>query len=573
MRARDWTLVALAAGAVLWLAPTSAPAQPATPQLLTLDFLNKTNGLPQASLIQASDGNLYGTSTAQNGAILRLTPAGTLTTLYTFSNAASGAGPESNLVQGSDGNLYGTTTAGGAYYNGTAFKISLAGTFTLLASFPANPCQIFNSALIQGSDGNFYGTTTGGANCAGTLYRMTPAGQLSTLYTFSGPDGALPGGALLQVNGTFYGTTVQGGANNAGVVFSITPSGTFKTLLSFNGTNGAWPAAALVLGTDGNLYGTTSAGGAANAGTVFKITTAGSLTTLYSFSGNSDGFAPNGLLQGSDGNFYGTTSGGGANGCPMLPPGACGANVSSVGTIFDISASGSFATLYSFAIADGQNPSAALVQASNGDFYGTTAVGGLNNFGTVFEFGLGIGFPPVNLKGSVSSSGVVTLSWDSPNALLQPPGSPAPTGYNVYAANSWNWQNNGGFNPQPLATVTSTSTTLSNLAPGTTYYFAVAWSDASGTSGLSNVVTLTTPGSPAPPYWHWGGGALGPWLLAALLLALLWRACGAQAGAGASSSWRSVASCARSLRRLSPRPSTMSLSCATACAKSSFTTT
>jgi hypothetical protein len=72
--------------------------------------------------------------------------------------------------------------------------------------------------------------------------------------------------------------------------------------------------------------------------------------------------------------------------------------------------------------------------------------------------------------------------------------------------------------------VSSTTASVSNLAPGTTYYFAVAAVGAAGTSGLSNVITVKTPGSPPPPpYWHWGGGAVGPWLLAALLLALLWR--------------------------------------------------
>jgi uncharacterized repeat protein (TIGR03803 family) len=514
MRVRDCTLPVLA-GLTLWLGPTAASAQPAERELLTLGFLSPTNGLPQASLVAASDGNFYGTGTSGQGAVFQLTPAGALTTLYTFTNSADGAGPQSNLIQATDGNLYGTTSAGGAYYNGTVFKLSLAGAFSVLASFPANPCRIYNSALVQGSDGNFYGTTTGGAGCAGTIYRITPAGALTTLHTFSGPDGALPQAALLQVaGGAFYGTTAQGGADNLGTVFSITASGALSTLFSFDGTNGAWPAAALVLGTDGNLYGTTSGGGADNAGTVFRITPAGVLTTLYSFGGGTDGFAPNGLIQGTDGNFYGTTGGGGPNGCPTAA-GPCGG---SVGTIFEITPSGTLTTLYGFAVADGQNPAAALVQGSNGDFYGSTSAGGANGFGTVFEFGFGIPFAPVDLAGSSNSSGTVALTWDT--------GGGGST-YNVYAASSSAWQFTGGFNQQPLATVSGTSASFSNLAPGTTYYFAVAWVNAgglSGTSGLSNVVTVTTPGTaPPPPYFHGGGGSLGPWLLAVLLLALLWR--------------------------------------------------
>ena len=522
MRARDWTLMAAAAAAQLWLLATPASAQPATPELLTLDFLNAPNGSPQAALIQASNGNFYGTSTQQGGSVFQVTPTGTLTTLYTFTNNANGTVPQAALVQGSDGNLYGTTTLGGTYDNGTVFSISTAGVFTALSSFAANDCQTFNSSLIQASDGNFYGATTGGANCAGTIYRVTASGVQTTLYTFSGPDGALPEAALVQAaSGTLYGTTVQGGADNAGTVFSITTSGTLTTLHSFSGTDGAWPQAALTLGTDGNLYGTTWAGGASNAGTVFSITTSGTLTTLYAFSGGtSDGFAPNGLIQGSDGNFYGTTTGGGANAnaCPMLPAGACNGG-DSVGTLFEITPQGTFSTLYAFSIADGQNPSGALVQGSNGDFYATTAAGGLNNVGTVFEFGLGIPLPPSSLTGSSNSSGAVTLTWNSAGSGGT---------YNVYGASSFAWQNNGGFNPQPAATVTGTTATLSNLAPGTTYYFAVAWSNASGTSGLSNVLTVTTPGMapppPAPPYWHWGGGAMTPDLLVLLALLVLARA-------------------------------------------------
>jgi uncharacterized repeat protein (TIGR03803 family) len=515
MRERDCTLALVAlAGLTLWLTPTAAPAQPAEPQLLTLGFLDQTNGLPQGSLALASDGNFYGTGTAQQGAIFRLTPAGTVTTLYTFSNAADGASPQSNLIQGTDGNLYGTTTAGGAYLNGTVFKLSLAGAFSLLASFPANPCQIYNSALVEGSDGNFYGTTTGGTSCAGTVYRITPGGALTTLYNFSGPDGALPQAALLQLaGGTFYGTTSAGGTDNLGTVFSITSSGTLKTLFSFNGTNGSWPAAALVLGTDGNLYGTTSAGGTDNAGTVFRITPAGVLTTLYSFTGGNDGSAPNGLVLGTDGNFHGTTGNGGPNGTPGVNPGG-----GSVGTLFEISPSGTFTTLYAFSIADGQNPPAALIEGSSGDFYGTTSGGGVNGFGTVFEFGFGIPFAPLDLAASTSPAGTVTLTWDSGGGG---------TTYNVYGASSFDWQVNGGFDQQPLATASGTSVSLSNLAPGTTYYFAVAWVDAgglTGVSGLSNVVTVTTPGTPPPPpYFHGGGGALSPWLLAVLLLAGLSR--------------------------------------------------
>jgi hypothetical protein len=115
----------------------------------------------------------------------------------------------------------------------------------------------------------------------------------------------------------------------------------------------------------------------------------------------------------------------------------------------------------------------------------------------------------------------VTLSWTAQScpACAQVSAS----GYNVYGASSWSWQTNGGFNPQPVTTTTGTTATVSNLAPGTTYYFAVASSSSAGTSGLSNVVTIKTAGNPNPPYWNSGGGSVGPWLSAALLCALLLR--------------------------------------------------
>lgn len=161
---------------------------------------------------------------------------------------------------------------------------------------------------------------------------------------------------------------------------------TFTSLVSFNGTNGDQSLANLVQGTDGNLYGTALYGGANGAGTVFKMTPTGMLTILYSFcseSGCADGdglFA--GLIQASDDNFYGTTTYGGLGGCGGL---GCG-------TIFRITPGGTLTTLYSFSCSqsgcpDGSNPQAALIQATDGNVYGTT-LGDVyfgHSSGTVFK--------------------------------------------------------------------------------------------------------------------------------------------------------------------------------------------
>jgi len=188
----------------------------------------------------------------------------------------------------------------------------------------------------------------------------------------------------VQANdGNFYGTTFKGGGgNHLGTVFKITPSGTLTTLHSFAGSDGANPEAALVRGrgSDGHFYGTTVHGGSYGAGTVFKITLSGTLTTLHSFSGSEGEFPAASLIQANDGNFYGTATYGGTS-----PP--CGADC---GTIFSITSTGTLTTLHSFAGSDGANPEAALIQANDGNFYGTTYRGGTNQEGTVFRLSLGL---------------------------------------------------------------------------------------------------------------------------------------------------------------------------------------
>jgi len=194
-----------------------------------------------------------------------------------------------------------------------------------------------------------------------------------------------------------YGTTYFGGASTycpsvfvtCGTVFRITPSGTFKTLYSFcaqsDCTDGSSPNAGLVQASDGDLYGTTLYGGADNDGTVFKVTSSGVLTTLHSFQGT-DGFFPYaGLVQATDGNLYGTTGSG-----PY--PG------DNLGTIFKITPTGSLTTVFAFPSENaGDLPQSALLQDTNGNFYGTTIYGGTQTYGTIFSLSVGLG-PFVKLQ-------------------------------------------------------------------------------------------------------------------------------------------------------------------------------
>ncbi|MGO8696665.1 MAG: beta strand repeat-containing protein [Limisphaerales bacterium] len=358
-------------------------------------FTNLPDGVYPAGLIQGGDGNFYGTIVGLDnlgsfnsaaGAVFKITPTGNLTNLYSFGYDNGGADPQAGLVQGKDGSFYGTTSEGGTGNAGTVFKINASGNFANLYSFTngndgANP----EGSLVQGSDGYLCGTTHGGGAAGyGTVFKISTNGLFTNLYSFANiatttsTDGADPeAGLVVGRDGNFYGTTYDGGYYFAGNVFRITPKGVLTSLYSFFGyDDGANPQAGLVQGRDGNFYGTTSGGGSGSAGTVFRVSAGGQFRSLYSFTNGADGASPqSGLVQGSDGDFYGTAYSGGSNG---------------VGTVFKLSSSGLFSILYSFTgDNDGSFPEAALIQASDGCFYGTASQGGSNGFGTVFKISAG----------------------------------------------------------------------------------------------------------------------------------------------------------------------------------------
>lgn len=396
-------------GLVLVFLVATAIASSAQAFETLLTFSGSNGEHPFAPLLQGSDGDLYGTTagnlTSDAGTVFRITAAGDLTTLHSF-QGSDGFTPYGGLLQATDGHFYGTTYSGGANNEGTVFRISLGGQFAVLHSFCANGCEDGANpvpGLSQGTDGRFYGTAMSGGNGYGTVFRMSQQGNVTVLHAFASTDGASPEGGLTQAtDGNFYGTTYAGGqtstcfTSGCGTVFKITPGGVFTSLYEFCAESycpdGSNPVGTLAAGTDGALYGTTSTGGdyslscIGGCGTVFRITPAGKLTTLYRFcpqTGCADGTLPTGNLV--------QATDGNLYGTALI--GGSGYNCSAYGpgcgTLFKITPEGQFTLLYSFGFSDPGSPWAGLVQDTDGSFYGTST-GGTVSLGTVFTLSTGL---------------------------------------------------------------------------------------------------------------------------------------------------------------------------------------
>lgn len=470
---------------------------------------------PVGPLAQGLDGNLYGmTETGGNsnslcpaggtegsgcGSVFKVTPSGQLTTIYEFcslANCADGLVPYGSLVLATNGNFYGVTSGGGAANHGTVFEITPTGTLTTLYSF----CALANCAdgsnptgtLIQAANGNLFGTTNkGGAHQSstckptasvvgcGTIFEITPAGQLTTFYSFCSlancADGELPVTPLTQgTDGNLYGNTTGGGLTNklcgptgCGTVFKITPTGTLTTLHQFcsQGTtcsDGVGPDTALVqVGT--NMIGT--------AGNIYSITLSGNLTVLLSGLKAVEGFT-----VATDGSIYGVTFNGGTNNT------FCSNGTSTCGTIFKMSSSGGFGTLYSFCQdgTTGSCPTGALsvvglMQATNGNLYGTTFFGGPTvnvacnatgnaGCGVVWSASLGIA-PFVQAVSNVGRAGNgVTILGNNLTGTTDVQFNGISAAYNVISDTQINARVPTGATTGPIRVTTTSQTLNSNVA-------------------------------------------------------------------------------------------------------------
>lgn len=361
-----------------------------------LAVFNGTNGSGPSTVIQATDGNFYGTTAGAGegagsvGNVVRITPTGEISSIYSFCSqphCADGEVPETPPILGSDGNLYGVTAGGGSDLDngggwGTVYKMTLNGQLTTLYTFcTVSPCLDGATpvGIMQAADGNLYGVTNsaGGESNAGTLFKISTSGEFSIVHTFCSlancADGSEPGSAPIQgIDGSLIGATRWGGTHGGGIVYSISPSETFNVVHTFFCSNPPCPRGydpnGVMQDAAGNLFGTTYFGGSSGNGTAFEITSTHQFKLLHSFTYGS-GTGPRPLTLGNDGNLYGTTEG-----------------INGYGTIFQITPAGAYTTLHNFTYGGGTVPYTGLYQAPDGNFYGAIEYYGINSNGAEYSF-------------------------------------------------------------------------------------------------------------------------------------------------------------------------------------------
>jgi len=399
--------------------PRSAAAAPAYKSLH--DFGPYPEGArPINGLTLGRDGNYY--CATENGgkfglgSIIRMTPAGVSTLMYSFSYSSGFSRPDTGLALGSDGALYGSTMDNGGKlyrYDPQTNAVTVAFTNTSFALL---------STFLAGKDGALYGTARfGGASLMGLVLRYQPGGSIKVIHSFTAAEGSIllmSEPITMGTDGYIYGATQSGGANGIGIVFKMNLGGALIKLYDLSSDDGNQMLGAPTVGRDNTVICSTYSGGQSGLGSIFKIGTNGKgHTTLHNFAPGEPDYVFARLYQASDNRYYG---GGGAVGGGVifsigadgsyrtvhtlspqegigidspLMPGAGGLLYSTTvsggtygaGSIYRVSTTGQFTTLKSFKSVDGAGTSGAPVVGPDGNFYGVTLQGGAYNHGSIYR--------------------------------------------------------------------------------------------------------------------------------------------------------------------------------------------
>ena len=370
-----------------------------------------------------ADGLFYGTTytggSANVGTVFRINSLGAEFQVVAHMDGAKGSKPLCSLIEPptADGFLYGTCSEGGTNGSGSVFKVSRDSIASQInsanvSSFNNSDGRVPLAGLVFGANGLAYGTTEqGGFGGLGAIFHVTSGISLRNEASFISSEGSFLRAALTSApDGAMIGTSFEGGSNGDGSIFRLAPDGTFATLVNFTGADGANPYGPVIALADGTMYGTTYKGGSNQRGTFFRLTADGTIEPLIKFGGTATdpkGTNPRGALVRSGSDFFGVTEKGGG---------------SDKGTVFKITVnpigstvSATLTTLLEFNTSNGEFPFGGLTDGGDGFYYGTTARGGVNGFGTFFK---------------ISAAGIHTTLTDFTSA------NPVPSSTLVKAASS-----------------------------------------------------------------------------------------------------------------------------------------
>ncbi len=370
---------------------------------------NESSGAnPSVSLTVGPDGALYGTAqrggVGDNGTVFRITTAGQFTLLGNFTTATTGQYPATRLLNLGDGLLYGVTEGNGRINGqpeGTIFSVSPAGGVNVVRGLPLRPAALsYPVSILSTATGNFT-VLTGSLNDGGLWHVSADSGVPITSTVFGANAGNHFKHPTLGNDGFLY-AVAQGSnpifpAPSPGTIIRVRPDGTgFSLLHNCVMATGVNPNGGMVQATDGNFYGTMSGGGSAGKGCVFRLTPAGVYSVIANFPATGMVNPIGDLTQASDGFLYGVTSSG-------------------YGDVFRVSLAGVLTKVRGFDFSNtGAYPLAGLTQAEDGNLYGTTTGGGPDRAGTIFR--VKIPAPPPN-RAPLALADVAFVLGDTPTEI------------------------------------------------------------------------------------------------------------------------------------------------------------